>query len=87
MYNENYKTNKWVLKNDSFVNLGPSHRPRCWPWNNEDELPYKRTGEDSCDLLTNYDLHNCIGQFGCKENDCSHDFCGGSVIEDASSGF
>ena len=32
----------WRADPYSFVNLGPAHRPRCWPWSNENALPYQR---------------------------------------------
>ena len=38
--------NMWRTDPASFVNLGPAHRPRCWPWSNDADLPYGRTGTD-----------------------------------------
>lgn len=38
--------NMWRADPASFVNLGPAHRPRCWPWSNDVELPYGRSGAD-----------------------------------------
>lgn len=32
----------WRADPLSFVNLGPVHRPRCWPWSNDNALPYQR---------------------------------------------
>eukprot|EP00581_Thalassiosira_minuscula_P009670 CAMPEP_0183708848 /NCGR_PEP_ID=MMETSP0737-20130205/5033_1 /TAXON_ID=385413 /ORGANISM="Thalassiosira miniscula, Strain CCMP1093" /LENGTH=33 /DNA_ID= /DNA_START= /DNA_END= /DNA_ORIENTATION= len=31
--------NIWRVDPSSFVNLGPKHRPRCWPWSPSDNLP------------------------------------------------
>ena len=34
--------NMWRAEPTSFLNLGPDHRPRCWPWSNDTVLPYER---------------------------------------------
>lgn len=34
--------NLWRADPSSFVSLGPMHRPRCWPWSNDNDLPYER---------------------------------------------
>ena len=38
--------NIWRLDHSSFVNLGRNCRPRCWPWSNDNVLPYPRSGKD-----------------------------------------
>ena len=38
--------NMWRVVPTSFVNMGRDHRPRCWPWSDENELPYGRNGVD-----------------------------------------
>mmetsp|Transcript_83 Transcript_83/g.174 ORF Transcript_83/g.174 Transcript_83/m.174 type:complete len:131 (-) Transcript_83:123-515(-) len=35
---DDHKENFWVVKPDSFVNLGRDRHPRCWPWSNETVL-------------------------------------------------
>lgn len=38
--------NIWRADNESFVNLGRSHRNRCWPWSEGSTLPFERPGHD-----------------------------------------
>ena len=46
-YNDQYDDDCWHAISDSFENLGPNHRNRCWPWTNDHALPYRRTGADA----------------------------------------
>lgn len=69
--------NMWVVEKESFRNLGPDRRPRCWPWSTETELPYERSGVDSHDINDEYYLiHYCLGPFGCSGDDHPHNFAG-----------
>jgi hypothetical protein len=73
------KNCKWVLKPDSMVNLGRERHPRCFPWSNEQELPYARDGVDrySPDGISWETA--CIGPFGCDGKDHRHKFDGGAA--------
>lgn len=71
MFNDHME-NKWILKPNSFRNLGRNCRPRCWPWSNEEDLPYDYLGMDSDDINQDYPVHACIGPFGCNGEDHSH---------------
>lgn len=62
-----HASNIWVLKPNSFQKLELNQHPRCWPWSNDTELPYERTGSDSPDINEEYTLNVCIGPFGCDE--------------------
>ena len=39
--------NLWRADPFSFFNLGRVHMPRCWPWSNDNRLPYERMGNDA----------------------------------------
>lgn len=73
-----HKENMWIVQPNSFRNLGRCRHPRCWPWSNGNELPYEHTGVDSSDINECYELHVCVGPFGCDGNDhsCSYNFAG-----------
>lgn len=74
---DDHMHNKWVIKQpDLFHNLGSDRHPRCWPWSNEDELPYERPDRDCHAINTNYPMHICLGPFGCDGKDHSHNFAG-----------
>jgi len=80
VFNE-HLVNKWTLDKESFVNLGRERRPRCWPWSNEDELPYERTGIDRLDRNKDGQkmYHVCIGPFGCTEIGHLRHYFGGAL--------
>ena len=79
--------NKWCLEDaKTFVNLGSGQRVRCWPWSNQEVLPYKRSGVDEIPPSPPAHLyekrgdeipmqnHFCIGPFGCSANDHEHNY-------------
>jgi len=72
---DDHKQNMWVVKKNSFCNIGPSCHACCWPWSSDTEIPYKHKGTDSTDIHENYPLTMCIGPFGCS-GDHAHDFAG-----------
>ncbi len=37
----------WHADPASFSNLGQYQRFRCWPWSEDDDLPFRRSGVDS----------------------------------------
>lgn len=66
--------NLWTIVHQSFRNLGSNRHPRCWPWSNEEELPYAHDGIDhfTPDGPNGIIVHDCIGPFGCDETDHPH---------------
>ncbi|KAL7538382.1 hypothetical protein ACHAXR_008516 [Thalassiosira sp. AJA248-18] len=70
--------NLWRADPSSFLNLGPAHRPRCWPWSNESNLPYQRIGSDAplhgSGPNGAISVHICIGPHGCSGKNHPHSF-------------
>ncbi|KAL7549610.1 hypothetical protein ACHAWF_012872 [Thalassiosira exigua] len=70
--------NLWRADPSSFINLGPAHRPRCWPWSDGNLLPYQRTGTDAPLLGPGpngaISVHICIGPHGCSGKDHPHSY-------------
>jgi hypothetical protein len=72
--------NMWRLDPLSFVNLGPDHRPRCWPWSESNVLPFERLGEGNDAPLFGpgpngaISVHTCKGPFGCSGKDHPHSY-------------
>ena len=62
----------WRVDPLTFVNLGRTHRPRCWPWSESNVLPFERLGKGNDAPLHGpgpngaISAHTCIGQFGCS---------------------
>lgn len=79
VFDDSFK-NAWRVDPLSFVNLGPNHRHRCWPWSESNVLPFERMGRGNDAPLRGpgpngaISAHTCIGPFGCSGKGHPHSY-------------